>query len=461
MSDYLQYVDGNIDRFKAELFDLLRIPSVSAVSSQKGEVRRAAEFLRDQFESIGLEHVTLYDTPGNPVVYGDFLHAGPDKPTVLVYGHYDVQPPEPLELWETPPFEPTVRGDDVYARGASDDKGQAYTHVKAIEAWLRTRGNLPVNVKIIIEGEEEIGSPNLVPFLKAHKELLACDMVLISDTSMFDKDVPSITYGLRGLAYMQVYVQGTNRDLHSGTYGGAVQNPLNTLCEIIAALKDKDGVIQIPGFYDDVLDLTAEERAAAAQLPFDEEAFKKSLNIEEVFGEAGYSTIERKSARPTLDVNGIWGGYQGEGAKTVLPAKAGAKVSMRLVPNQDPKKIARLFTEHVLSIAPKGVNVEVEDHHGGNPAMTDLNFYGLQAGAQAFKDIYGKEPLFTREGGSIPIVADFRSVLGVNTILMGFGLNSDAIHAPNEKFSLIDFQRGIKTSARFFEVLSGMKSDAS
>jgi acetylornithine deacetylase/succinyl-diaminopimelate desuccinylase-like protein len=451
---YLNYIEQNEKRFTDELFELLRIPSISAVSSHKGDVKKAAEFLHDDFIRIGLEHVTLFETPGNPVVYGDFLHAGPDKPTVLIYGHYDVQPPEPLDLWETPPFEPTVRGNDVYARGASDDKGQAFTHVKAIEAWLKTVGTLPINIKIIIEGEEEIGSANLVPFLKQHKEKLACDMVLISDTSMFDQDVPSITYGLRGLTYMQIFIQGTNRDLHSGTYGGAVQNPLNALCEIIAGLKDKDGVIQIPGFYDDALDLTPEEREAAAKLPFNEEAFKHALGITEVFGEKGYTTIERKSARPTLDVNGIWGGYQGEGAKTVLPAKAGAKVSMRLVPNQDPDKIAKLFADFVHQIAPKGVRVTVEEHHGGHAAMTDLGFYGLKAAAQAFKAVYGKEPLFTREGGSIPIVADFKKVLGVNSILMGFGLNSDAIHAPNEKFSLKDYYRGIKTSASFFEILA-------
>lgn len=451
---YLSYIDQNQEKFKQELFNLLRIPSISAVSSRKGDVRRAAEFLKDNFTQIGLKNVELFDTLGNPIVYGEFLEAGPDKPTVLIYGHYDVQPPEPLELWETPPFEPTVRGDDVYARGASDDKGQAFTHVKAIEAWLKTEGTIPVNIKIIIEGEEEIGSANLVPFLKEHKELLKCDMVLISDTSMFDKDVPSITYGLRGLTYMQVYVQGTNRDLHSGAYGGAVQNPLNALCEIVAGLKNKDGVIQIPGFYDDVIDLTPEEREAAAKLPFNEQAFKDSLGITEVYGEKGYSTIERKSARPTLDVNGIWGGYQGEGAKTVLPAKAGAKISMRLVPDQDPQKIAKLFADYVLQIAPKGVKVTVEEHHGGHAAMTDLNFYGLRAAAKAFEAVYGKEPLFTREGGSIPIVADFTKVLGVNSILMGFGLNSDAIHAPNEKFSLTDFHRGIKTSAKFFEFLA-------
>jgi len=458
MARYFEYIDQHKERFEQELFDLLRIPSISAVSSNKGDVRQAAEFIREQFDQMGLNGVQLFETPGNPVVYGEYMDAGRDKPTVLVYGHYDVQPPDPLELWETEPFEPTVRNGDVYARGASDDKGQAYTHVKAIESWLKTEGRLPVNVKVIIEGEEEIGSPNLVPFLQEHKEMLACDMVLISDTSMFDKDVPSITYGLRGLAYMQVYVQGPNRDLHSGTYGGAVQNPLNALCEIIAGLKDKDGVVQIPGFYDDVITLSDEERAESARLPFDEQAFKDSLAIGQVFGEKGFTTLERKSSRPTLDVNGIWGGYQGEGAKTVLPAKAGAKISMRLVPDQDPKKIAALFTRYVHQIAPAGVTVVVEEHHGGHAAMTDLNFYGLEAASQAFEDVYGRKPLFTREGGSIPIVADFKKVLGADSILMGFGLNSDAIHSPNEKFSLEDFHRGIKTSARFFEVLSEVKA---
>ncbi len=448
------YIDTHFERFREELFTLLRIPSVSTASEHKGDVRRAAEFLRERFAEAGLEHITIYETPGHPIVYGDWLHAGADKPTVLVYGHYDVQPAEPLELWETPPFEPTVRGGDVYARGASDDKGQAYTHVKAIEAWLKTQGSIPVNVKIILEGEEEIGSPNLVPFLESHTDLLACDMVLISDTSMFAPEVPSITYGLRGLAYMQVEVQGANRDLHSGIYGGAVGNPINALAEIIARLKTADGKVAIPGFYDDVKELTPDERAEYAKLPFDEAAYKAALGLADVTGEAGYSTLERASARPTLDVNGIWGGYQGEGAKTVLPAKAGAKISMRLVPDQDPHTIEELFIRHVESLAPEGVTVKVHGHHGGPPAITRLDFPGMKAAAQAFSDVYGKEPLFTREGGSIPIVGAFKRVLGVDSILMGFGLNSDAIHAPNEKFSLKDYHRGIKTSAAFFARLA-------
>lgn len=446
------YTEANFSRFKSELFDLLRIPSVSTDSRHKEDVRTAARFLENQFRNIGLEHVTVFNTPGHPIVYGDFLHA-PGKPTVLVYGHYDVQPAEPLHLWTNPPFEPTELGGDVYARGASDDKGQAYIHVKAIESWLKTDGTLPVNVKIILEGEEEIGSPNLIPFLKEHRQRLACDMVLVSDTSMFDKDVPSITYGLRGLAYMQVEVTGANRDLHSGVYGGTVANPINALAEIISKLKDADGRITIPGFYDDVVPLTDADREAYARLPFDEVRYKKELGIAKVAGEAGYSTLERASARPTLDCNGIWGGYQGEGAKTVLPGKAGTKISMRLVPNQDPHRVSRLFTDHVQALAPEGVTVVVEEHHGGMPAATPLDFVGMRAAAQAFAEVYGKEPLFTREGGSIPIVAAFKSVLDAETILMGFGLNSDAIHAPNEKFSLNDFRRGILTSSSFFRIL--------
>ena len=452
MSDIIEYIDSNKERFREELFELLRIPSISTDSSHKDDVREAAQFLKGQMESLDLDRAELFETDGNPIVYGE-LTTDDSKPTVLVYGHYDVQPPDPEDLWDTPPFEPTIRDGDIYARGASDDKGQSFTHLKALEAYRKTGTDFPVNVKFIYEGEEEVGSPHLVPFIKEHKELLDCDMVLISDTAMFAEDTPSITYGLRGLAYMQVEVVGPNRDLHSGVYGGAVENPANVLCEIIAKLKDEHGVIQIPGFYDDVQDLTDEEREAYSKLPFDEDEYKDKLGLDALHGEEGYSTLERASARPTLDVNGLWSGYQGEGAKTVLPSKAGAKVSMRLVPKQDPKKIARLFKEHVESLAPDTVAVTVNEHHGGHPAMTDLSFYGLQAAARAFEEVYDKEPLFTREGGSIPIVADFEKVLGAQSILMGFGLNSDAIHSPNEKFALKDFYRGIKTSAKFFELL--------
>ncbi|GAB5410239.1 MAG: dipeptidase [Balneolaceae bacterium] len=456
MSKPQEYIDQNKEKFLDELFELLRIPSISTDSSKKDEIRKAANFLIGQLESLELDRVELYDTPGNPIVYAEHCPHD-DQPTVLVYGHYDVQPSDPDELWDTPPFEPTVKNGDIYARGASDDKGQSYTHVKAIESFVKSGTPIPVNVKFILEGEEEIGSPNLVPFIENHADMLACDMVLISDTSMFGKDQPSITYGLRGLAYMEVEVIGPNRDLHSGVYGGAVENPINVLCEIIGNLKDEDGVIQIPGFYDKVIPLTEEERIAAAALPFDEKAYKESLDIEEVHGEKAYTTLERASARPTLDVNGIVGGYTGEGAKTVLPSKVHAKVSMRLVPDQHPKEIAKMFKEHVESLAPDTVRINVTEHHGGFASVTDLNFYGLKAGAKAFEEIYQKEVLFSREGGSIPIVADFKRVLGVESILMGFGVTSDAIHSPNEKFSVKDFYRGIKTSAKFFELLPSFK----
>lgn len=453
MSTVQNYIDENIKTFEEELFRFLRIPSVSTDSKHKADVKKAAVFLVNQLNEIGLDKVTMHDTPGHPIITAEKCEHD-DKPTVLIYGHYDVQPSDPDELWKTPPFEPTVKEGRVYARGASDDKGQSFTHIKSVQAYLKTGTKLPVNVKYILEGEEEIGSPNLVPFIKNNKELLACDMVLISDTAMFDENQPSITYGLRGLAYMEIHITGPNRDLHSGIFGGAVENPANVLCEIIAALKDKDGVVQIPGFYDDVEPLSPEMREAYKALPFNEEEYKRSLDLKTLHGEKGYSTLERSSARPTLDVNGLWSGYQGEGAKTVLPAKASAKVSMRLVPGQDPDKISKLFAAHVQSMAPDTVTVDVVSHHGGYPIVIDLDFYGLKAAAKAFEDIYDTEVLFSREGGSIPIVADFKKVMGVNSILMGFGITRDALHSPNESFSLKDFHRGIKTSARFFEVLS-------
>jgi len=452
MSSVEKYIQENAKNFEEQLFHFLRIPSVSTDSKHKGDVKKAAQFLIDQLNEIGLDKVTLHETDGHPIITAEKC-PHEDQPTVLIYGHYDVQPSDPDELWKTPPFEPTVKEGRVYARGASDDKGQSFTHVKAIEAYMKTGTDLPVNVKFILEGEEEIGSPNLIPFINANKELLKCDMVLISDTAMFGEDQPSITYGLRGLAYMEVHITGPNRDLHSGVFGGAVENPANALAEIIAKLKDEDGVIQIPGFYDDVEPMTDEMREAYKKLPFDEEGYKKDLNLEDVHGEKGYSTLERASARPSLDVNGLWSGYQGEGAKTVLPAKAGAKISMRLVPGQDPKKIAKLFTEYVKSLAPDTLTVEVEEHHGGHPVVIDLDFYGLKAAAKAFEEVYNKDVLFAREGGSIPIVADFKKVLGVNSILMGFGQTKDALHSPNESFSLKDFHRGIQTSAKFFELL--------
>lgn len=452
MSATQDYIDENIKSFELQLFDLLRIPSVSTSSKHKDDVQKAAEFLISQFTEIGLDKVTLHETPGHPIITAEKCpHT--DRPTVLIYGHYDVQPSDPDHLWKTPPFEPTVKDGRVYARGSSDDKGQSFTHLKAVESYLKTGTELPVNVKFILEGEEEIGSPNLIPFIKSNKELLSCNMVLISDTAMFDEDQPSITYGLRGLAYMEIHVTGPNRDLHSGVYGGSIENAANVLCEMIAKLKDENGVIQIPGFYDDVVPLTPEMRETYKELPFNEEKYKKNLDIKALHGEKGYSTLERSSARPSLDVNGLWSGYQGEGAKTVLPANAGAKVSMRLVPDQEPEKISALFAEYIKSLAPKTLNVEVESHHGGYPVVIDLDYYGLKAAAKAFEDIYQKEVLFSREGGSIPIVSDFKKVLGVNSILMGFGLTKDALHSPNESFSLKDFHRGIKTSARFMELL--------
>ncbi|MDZ7720997.1 MAG: dipeptidase [Balneolaceae bacterium] len=452
MNKLQDYIDANKEKFREELFDLLRIPSISTSSKNKDDVKKAAQFLVNQLKEIGLDDVTIHETKGHPIITAERC-PHEDQPTVLVYGHYDVQPSDPDEMWNSPPFEPTVKEGRVYARGASDDKGQSFTHIKAVEAYMKTGTELPVNVKFILEGEEEIGSPHLIPFIKDHKGLLSCDMVLISDTAMFGEDQPSITYGLRGLAYLEIEVTGPYRDLHSGVYGGAVQNPANLLCEMIAKLKNSDGKISIPGFYDDVEPLTDEEREVIHELPFDEEEFKKSLSLNEVDGEEGYSSHERATVRPSLDVNGLWSGYQGEGAKTVLPSNAGAKVSMRLVPNQDPKKVAKQFTEYIHSLTPNTVEVEVMEHHGGHPIVIDLDFYGLKAAAKAFEDVYQKEVLFSREGGSIPIVADFKKVLGVNSILMGFGLTKDALHSPNESFSLKDFHRGIKTSARFFEIL--------
>ncbi len=446
------YIDEQIESFQEQLFDLLRIPSISTDSSHKEDVMRAAKFLEEELERIGLERVELYKTPRHPIVYAERC-PHENRPTILIYGHYDVQPPDPLNLWDSPPFEPTIRNHRVYARGASDDKGQSFTHLKAIEAYLQTGTELPVNVKILLEGEEEIGSPNLVPFIKEHREMLECDMVVISDTAMFGKNQPSLTYGLRGLAYMEVEVTGPNRDLHSGVYGGTVQNPANAISKIIAELIDDNGVITVDGFYDKVKPLTEKEREEYSKLPFDEEEYKAKLGIVKTHGEKGYSTLERASARPTLDVNGLWSGYQGEGAKTVLPASAGAKISMRLVPDQDPEEIAELFTRYIRKIAPESVNVEIQKHHGGRPVLVDIDFYGIQAAAKAFEKVYDTEVLFSREGGSIPIVSDFQEVLGVPSILMGLGLKEDALHSPNESFSLEDFHRGIKTSAEFLQLL--------
>lgn len=450
MNDIIDFINTSRDRYVSELIQYLAIPSISALPEHKDDVRRCAEYSATEMSRVGLEHVQVIDTPGHPIVYGDWLHAE-GAPTILLYGHYDVQPVDPLELWETPPFEPTVRDGHIYARGAVDDKGQVFVHFKAIEAHMQKAGKLPVNFKVILEGEEEVGSENLGPYIRANGQALAADMVLISDTEMFDRGVPSLCYGLRGLAYMQIDVRGTKGDLHSGSFGGAVANPANVLAHIIAQLKDKSGNIKIPGFYEDVRLLKDEERAEFKRLPFDEVGYKKMLGAPRLAGEKEYSVLERTWARPTLDVNGFLAGWTGEGAKTVIPATAMAKVSMRLVPNQDPEKIAALFAAFVKKIAPKSVEVKVTSLHGGKPWMTDFDNIYVQAAGRAIEKGFGKRPVFTREGGSIPIVADFQDVLNAPVVLFGFGLPDDATHAPNEKFTLEQFFNGVLASAFLYQ----------
>lgn len=457
MDSVVSYINKNGNRFVEELKEFLKIPSISTNPENKQDVRKCAEYVREQMNIIGLENIKIFETPGHPIVYGEYLKAGKDKPTVLIYGHYDVQPVDPLNLWTTPPFEPDIRGDNIFARGSADDKGQVFIHFKSIQSHLETNKSLPVNVKILIEGEEEIGSINLDNFIEANKEMLKCDYVVVSDTAMFDHEMPSICYGLRGLAYMQVEVTGPNRDLHSGSFGGAVDNPVNALARIICKLKDDKGKILIDGFYDDVLDLTPKERDEYAKLPFDEKKYKKGLEIEELFGEEGYTTLERASARPTLDCNGIWGGFQGDGAKTVLPSKAGAKISMRLVPNQKPEKIEKLFTDYVKKISPKTVKVKVKSLHGGNGAITPLDSPAMDAAVEAMKKGFGKTPLFTREGGSIPVVNTFQTLLNAPVILLGFGLPDENAHSPDEHLNLKNFHRGILSIAHYLNELSKIK----
>lgn len=444
-----QYIKDNQQRFLNELLELLRIPSVSADSKYAKDVINTAHFIADKLKSAGADSVEICQTEGFPIIFGQKI-INPDLPTVLVYGHYDVQPPDPLELWDSPPFEPIIKDEKIYARGACDDKGQMYMHIKAFESMM-ANGDLACNVKFMIEGEEEVGSENLEPFIRKHAEKLACDVVLISDTSMIANDTPSITTGLRGLSYVEVEVTGPNRDLHSGTFGGAVANPINVLCDMIASLKDDSNRIKIPGFYDDVEEISLAERAEMAKRPFDLKNYKTYLDINDVDGEAGYSTTERTSIRPTLDVNGIWGGYTGEGAKTVLPSKAYAKISMRLVPNQKSEKITALFTEHFKSIAPPSVKVKVSPMHGGDGAVTPIDSVGYKAAARAMQTTFDKAPIPTREGGSIPIVALFEDVLQAKTVLMGFGLNTDNIHSPNEHYGLFNYFKGIETIPYFFK----------
>ena len=440
----------NREQAQAELFDLLRIPSVSADPAYREDVRRAGEWVRAKLEGMGFT-ARLDETPLHPVVYAERL-VDPGKPTVMIYGHYDVQPEAPADEWKTPPFEPTVRGGRIYARGSTDDKGQAFANIKGVELLLQ-QGELPVNVKFFIEGEEEIGSPSIVPYLQAHKDELKADVIVISDGSRFAKDVPTITYGVRGLSYVEIHVQGANRDLHSGSYGGAAPNPINALCEIIAKLKDEQGRITIPGFYDDVIPLTEDERRMWASLPHSDQDFMDSIGVKALPGEEGYTTLERIWGRPTLDVNGIWGGYQGEGSKTVIAAKAGAKVSMRLVPGQDPEKITRLIQEYVPTIAPAGVTVEVIDHHGGQPVKFATDSKAIQAANRALKRVYGRDAAFARTGGSIPIVAAFSEILGTEVLFVDYGLNEDAPHSPNESFAQEDYFNGILTAAYLLEEL--------
>ena len=446
------YIQEHKDRFLSELLDLLRIPSVSADSKYKADVRLAAEFIGEKLALAGADNVEICETAGFPIVFGEKI-IDSSLPTILVYGHYDVQPADPLNLWDSPPFEPIIKDEKIYARGACDDKGQVYMHLKAFEAMMATN-TLPCNVKFMIEGEEEVGSDNLGTFVEAHKEKLKADVILISDTAIIANDTPSIDVGLRGLSYMEVEVMGSNRDLHSGVYGGAVANPINILSKMIASLHDENNHITIPNFYDDVIELSSEEREAMALTPFDLEAYKTDLGINDIRGEAGYSTIERASIRPTLDVNGIWGGYIGEGAKTVLPSKASAKISMRLVPNQQSDKITELFTKHFESIAPAGVTVKVKAHHGGEPYITHTDSKEYRAAEKAMEETFGKKPVPTRGGGSIPIVALFEKELGLKTVLMGFGLDTDAIHSPNEHFGLFNFYKGIETIPLFFKYYS-------
>lgn len=453
MTHALDHAAQNADRFVNELIDWLRIPSISTDPAYNADTRRAAEWLKDEFLRIGMDVAELKETLGHPIVYAEKIE-DPSLPTVLIYGHYDVQPPDPLELWENPPFEPVIKNGDIVARGSSDDKGQAYMHVKAVESYLRTVGKLPVNVKFMVEGEEESGSVNLVPFIEEHRDLLAADIVLVSDTGLFADGVPSITYGLRGLAYVEVSLMGPKRDLHSGMYGGAVENPLNALCRMIGDLHDENHRVTIDGFYDEVLDLTDEEREQYARLPFEKEAWAAEVGVKVTKTEQGYSALEGVSARPTLDVNGIWGGYINEGAKTVLPSKATAKISCRLVPNQTPGDITEKLRRHFEKNVPETMNLTFKDLHGGHGAIVDIQAPAMQAAAEALRGVFNKEPLFTREGGSIPVVADFKNVLGLDTVLMGFGLDSDAIHSPNEKFAVKRFHQGIQAGIRFLEAYS-------
>jgi acetylornithine deacetylase/succinyl-diaminopimelate desuccinylase-like protein len=456
MTTIKTYIDNNRERFLEELFELIRIPSVSAKEENKPDMLRAAELLKTYLEKAGADRTEIFPTAGNPVIYGEKLVSN-ELPTVLVYGHYDVQPAEPFEMWEAPPFQPVIRDGKIWGRGADDDKGQLFMHVKAFE-FMNETGTLPCNVKFMIEGEEETGSVNLEKFCSNNKKMLASDVILISDTTMISADLPSITSGLRGLSYMQVEVTGPNRDLHSGLYGGAVVNPCNTLCRMISSLKDENDHITIPGFYDNVIECSIKDRAEMAKRPFDREKFMRSVGVHDLAGEKGYSDTERIGIRPTLDINGIWGGFTGEGTKTILPSKAYAKISMRLVPDQNAEKIAKLFENHFIAIAPAGVKVKVEYLHGGEAYVSPLDTAEYQAASMAILETFGTNPIPVRSGGSIPIVAAFERVLGIKSILMGFGLESDSIHSPNENYPLYNFFKGIETIPLFYRNYVELKS---
>lgn len=449
MQEIRRYVSDNKQRFLNELFELLRFPSVSADPKFKADMLKTAQYVADKLKSAGADTVEICSTAGYPIVFGEKI-IDRSLPTVLVYGHYDVQPPDPLELWHTPPFEPTIRDEKIYARGSCDDKGQFYMHVKAFELMMKIN-SLPCNIKFMIEGEEEVGSSNLGIFVSQNKERLKADVVLISDTSMIGLENPSLETGLRGLSYVEVEVTGPDRDLHSGVYGGAVGNPATILAKLIASMHDENNHITIPGFYDEVLELSEQERDMLNRAPYSESEYKIDLKVDELWGEKGYTTLERTGIRPTLEVNGIWGGYTGEGAKTVLPSKAYAKISMRLVPNQQSDKITKLFKEYFESIAPKSVKVKVTPHHGGEPVVTPTDSIAFKAAQKAIFESFGKEPIPTRGGGSIPIVALFEKELGIKTVLMGFGLDSDNLHSPNEKFDLANFYKGIETIPLFYK----------
>jgi acetylornithine deacetylase/succinyl-diaminopimelate desuccinylase-like protein len=455
MNAWTAFQEENKERFLKELLDLLRIPSVSAKSEHNGDMQACAKAVAHSLTEAGAKVVTIYETEGHPIVYGEII-TDPSFPTVLVYGHYDVQPADPLELWNSGPFDPTIIDGKIFARGACDDKGQFYMHVKALEIMTKTN-TLCTNIKFVIEGEEEIGSPNLASFVKANKALLKADVILISDTAMISMDTPSIDIGVRGLSYIEIEVTGPNRDLHSGVYGGAVANPITILSKMIASCHDENNHITIPGFYDDVIESSAAERAKMAEAPFDEKEFMQDLGIANVWGEKGYSTNERTGIRPTLEVNGIWGGYTGEGAKTVLPSKAFAKISCRLVPNQSSKVITEKVLSYFKSIAPDNVTVSAFEHHGGEPYITPIDSHEYQSAAKAIATTFGKEPIPVRGGGSIPICSLFEQELGLKIVFMGFGLDSDNLHSPNEKYDIVNFYKGIETIPYFHQFFAEKK----